>query len=177
MFGINGGEFIVLLVIAAIVIGPERLPGYAEQFADFVRSARAMFTSAKDRVDTELSEELGGEVDWAALDPRRYDPRRIVRDALIADDDAFGLGQLASTLEKKAAGPGASASALFAGLGGLGALTSAGDKARASGPDVGAAGDVSARAPGGASARKTSVSDESGASGAPTGAPFDDEAT
>ena len=57
MFGINGGEFIVLLVIAAIVIGPERLPGYAEQFADFVRSARAMFTSAKDGLG-ELSKAL-----------------------------------------------------------------------------------------------------------------------
>ena len=27
------------------------------------------------------------DVDWKALDPRQYDPRRIVRDALMADDE------------------------------------------------------------------------------------------
>ena len=176
MFGINGGEFIVLLVIAAIVIGPERLPGYAEQFANFVRSARAMFTSAKDRVDSELSEELGGEVDWAALDPRRYDPRRIVRDALIADDDAFGLGELAGTLNRKAAGPGASASALFGGIGGLagagvGNKGGAGASAKSS-PAAGASGargsDSSARV------AQTSAVEEGGGY---AGAAFDDEAT
>ncbi|WP_315095145.1 twin-arginine translocase TatA/TatE family subunit [uncultured Cellulomonas sp.] len=85
MFGINGGELLVLLVVAALVIGPERLPGYAEQLGQWVRRGRAFVRDAKARVDEELAEEVG-DVDWAALDPRKYDPRRIVRDALLEDD-------------------------------------------------------------------------------------------
>lgn len=92
LFGINGGEFIVLLIVAAVVIGPERLPGYAEQLAGFVRSARKMLSEAKTKVDSEFGAELG-DVDWASLDPRRYDPRRIVRDALM-EDEGLGLGAI-----------------------------------------------------------------------------------
>ena len=85
MFGINGGELLVLLVVAALVIGPERLPGYAEQLGQWVRRGRGLIRDAKARVDEELGDEIG-DVDWAALDPRKYDPRRIVRDALLEDD-------------------------------------------------------------------------------------------
>ena len=80
MFGINGGELLILLLVAALVVGPERLPAYAEQLAGWVRRLRDLARDAKERVDTELGD---GDVDWAALDPRRYDPRRIVRDALL----------------------------------------------------------------------------------------------
>ena len=80
MFGINGAEFLVIAVIAVVVIGPERLPRYAEQLGSWVRSLRGLTETARDRV----AEEMGTDaVDWQALDPRRYDPRRIVRDALL----------------------------------------------------------------------------------------------
>lgn len=102
VFGINGAEFLVLLLIAAVVIGPERLPRYAEQLAALVRAARRQLASAKERVDAELGDELG-DVDWASLDPRRYDPRRIVRDALL-DDDGLGLGSLTGSFGAGAAG-------------------------------------------------------------------------
>jgi len=84
MFGINGGELVVLLVVAALVIGPERLPAYAEQLGTWVRRARRFAQDAKARVDEELGEEAR-DIDWASLDPRRYDPRRIVREALLED--------------------------------------------------------------------------------------------
>ena len=84
MFGINGGELLLLFVVAALVIGPERLPGYAEQLGQWVRRARVFLRDAKARVDEELGDDVK-DVDWAALDPRRYDPRRIVRDALLDD--------------------------------------------------------------------------------------------
>ena len=87
MFGINGWEFGIILVVAVIVIGPERLPRYAEQLGAFVRTARGFLKDAKARVDDELGEQVG-DVDWSKLDPRQYDPRRIVREALLDDDDA-----------------------------------------------------------------------------------------
>ena len=77
------------LVVAVIVIGPERLPRYAEQLGAFVRTARGFLKDAKSRVDEELGPEVG-DVDWSKLDPRQYDPRRIVREALLDDDDLLG---------------------------------------------------------------------------------------
>lgn len=82
MFGINGGEFLVILLVAVIVIGPTRLPKYAEQLARLTKQARHFVQDARTRVDEELGEDVK-DIDWAALDPRRYDPRRIVRDALL----------------------------------------------------------------------------------------------
>ncbi|GAA4627680.1 Sec-independent protein translocase TatB [Cellulomonas oligotrophica] len=84
MFGINGGELLVLLLVAALVVGPERLPAYAEQLAGWVRRLRDVARDARSRIDDELGD-TAADVDWAALDPRRYDPRRIVRDALLED--------------------------------------------------------------------------------------------
>ena len=81
LFGINGAEFLILLVIAVVVVGPERLPRYAEQLAHGVRRLRHFLGDAKERVQTELGDDVK-DVDWEALDPRRYDPRRIVREAL-----------------------------------------------------------------------------------------------
>ena len=69
LFGINGGELVVLLLVAALVVGPERLPAYAEQLARWVRRLRDLLQDTKQRVGTELGTE---DVDWAALDPRRY---------------------------------------------------------------------------------------------------------
>ncbi|SDC54666.1 sec-independent protein translocase protein TatB [Sanguibacter gelidistatuariae] len=107
MFGINGGEFIILLVIAVLVIGPERLPGYAEQLAGIVRKAKTFMADAKVKVSEELGPEIG-EVDWAQLDPRRYDPRRIVRDALLEDTI------LDPRVKAKAAGAASAAAGLAA---------------------------------------------------------------
>ena len=89
MFGINGGEFIVLLVVALVVLGPERLPHYAEQLAGLVKSARRFAKGAQAQMREELGPEFD-DIDWQKLDPRQYDPRRIVREALTEaweDDD------------------------------------------------------------------------------------------
>lgn len=85
MVGINGGELLVLLLVVALVIGPERLPAYASQLASWARRLRDVARDTRERVDAELGE---GDVDWAALDPRQYDPRRIVREALLDDPPA-----------------------------------------------------------------------------------------
>jgi sec-independent protein translocase protein TatB len=94
LFGINGSEFIVLLVVAAVVLGPERLPRYAQQLARLVRELRRMAQGASAQMRDELGPEFD-EIDWRKLDPRQYDPRRIVREALsdssVDPDDPLGL--------------------------------------------------------------------------------------
>lgn len=91
MFSINGGELLVLVVVALVVLGPERLPHYAQQLGRLVREVRSFALKAREQVREEMGEDFD-DIDWQALDPRRYDPRRIVRDALFdGDDDPLGF--------------------------------------------------------------------------------------
>lgn len=83
--GLNFEKLLVILVIAVFVIGPERLPAYAKKLSDFVRAVKQMADGAKDRLRDEMGPEFD-EVDWKQLDPRQYDPRRIIRDALLDDE-------------------------------------------------------------------------------------------
>lgn len=97
MFGINGSEFILLALIAVIVIGPDRLPAYAERLAHGLKNARAYMTELRGQVREEVGPEFD-EIDWKSYDPRQYDPRRIVREAL-SDDGAraTAVPQVSST--------------------------------------------------------------------------------
>jgi sec-independent protein translocase protein TatB len=84
---INGWELIVLVIVAVVVLGPERLPEYAAKLGRLVREVRLMAEGAR----SQLKEQLGPEfddLDWRQYDPRQYDPRRIVREALMDPDPA-----------------------------------------------------------------------------------------
>ena len=85
MFGLTFEKLLIIGVIAVFLLGPERLPHYA-QLGRLVRLMRDMATGAKDRVREEMGPDF--DVDWRKLDPRQYDPRRIIREAL-TDVDPF----------------------------------------------------------------------------------------
>ncbi|MBO1752163.1 Sec-independent protein translocase TatB [Actinotalea sp. BY-33] len=81
MLGLTVDKLIVITVIAAFVIGPTRLPEYAQRLARLVREGRAYVEVLLTRAQEELQVPLD-RAGWDSLDPRQYDPRRIVRDAL-----------------------------------------------------------------------------------------------
>ena len=83
-FGYDMEKFLLLLVVAALLIGPERLPRYAEGLARFTQRAREWLAGARSRVREEMGDDFD-DVEWRKLDPRQYDPRRIIRDALLDD--------------------------------------------------------------------------------------------
>lgn len=97
MFGISGLEFIVLAVLVFVVIGPERMPEYAQQLKDFIKWVRRMAFDAKDDLKETLGPDLG-DINWRQYDPRQYDPRVIVREAFAEDDE-----ERRKELEEKAA--------------------------------------------------------------------------
>jgi sec-independent protein translocase protein TatB len=87
VFDINGWEFIIVVVTAILVIGPDRMPEYSAKLAKLVRQIRGLADTAR----VQLREQMGPEfddVDWKQYDPRQYDPRRIVREALMDDGSA-----------------------------------------------------------------------------------------
>ena len=77
MFGLSFEKIVIVGIIAAIVLGPSRLPHYAQKLGELARLLRVQIDVARDSA----SESLGVE-DWQSLDPRQYDPRRIIREAL-----------------------------------------------------------------------------------------------
>lgn len=97
-------KLLLIGVIAVLVLGPEKLPGYAEKLARFVRNVRDYVSSAQERVKTEMGDEFS-DVDWRKLDPRQYDPRRIVREALLDDPAPAHVGAVATGKPQSAGGP------------------------------------------------------------------------
>nr|WP_281496764.1 Sec-independent protein translocase TatB [Ornithinimicrobium sp. F0845] len=104
-----------MIVLALIILGPDKLPEYAAKLAQFVRSARDMAEGAK----SQIREEMGPgfeDVDWKALDPRQYDPRRIVREALATPAGGVAAaGAMAEATRETAAGRAANEAAIAGG--------------------------------------------------------------
>lgn len=70
MFGLTFEKLFLVAIVAGLVIGPQRLPLYTHRFAELIRSIRKFIDTSKAQTGLE------------AVDVRRYDPRRIVREAL-----------------------------------------------------------------------------------------------
>ena len=85
VLGINGPEFLLLLIIGLLVIGPSRLPEYTQKLANLVKEVRRMASGAREQIKEEVGIDID-EVDWKKYDPRQYDPRRIIKEALLEDD-------------------------------------------------------------------------------------------
>ncbi len=102
-FGYDMEKLLLLLVVAALLIGPERLPRYAAGLAKLTQQARGWLAGARTRVKEEMGDDFD-EVEWRKLDPRQYDPRRIIRDALLDDTPV-------ATVQAAAAGAAVTAAA------------------------------------------------------------------
>ena len=104
MFGLSGEKLLILGIIAVIVLGPERLPEYAKGLANIIKSLRRMANGAKSQIKDELGDDFD-DVDWRKLDPRQYDPRRIIREALTEDLDFSAEKKAVDETVKVAAAP------------------------------------------------------------------------
>ena len=93
-------ELLVIGVVALVVIGPENLPKAAAQLGRFARQAKDLALGAKNRVQSELGPDLS-EFDLKSLDPRQYDPRRIVRDAWRETPGAVGSPLASPTVRER----------------------------------------------------------------------------
>lgn len=86
-FGLTIEKLLLIGIIALFLIGPDRLPAYSAQLGRLIRQLRDMASGAKERMRDELGPDFD-DMDWKKLDPRQYDPRRIIREALREDVSA-----------------------------------------------------------------------------------------
>ena len=83
MFDINAPEFLLLVVIAIILFGPEKLPELARKAARVLRYVRNIASNAQDQ----LSRELGTDIDVRDLNPRAFVQKHLMNDVepIVAD--------------------------------------------------------------------------------------------
>ncbi|KAF2411644.1 Sec-independent protein translocase TatB [Microbacterium sp. B35-04] len=96
IFGLTIEKLLLIGLVAALILGPERLPRYAESLAGLTKRAREWVSTARTRVRDEMGEDFD-DVDWRTLDPRQYDPRRIIREALLDDAPVASVAGSAKT--------------------------------------------------------------------------------
>ena len=54
IFGIGGSELVVILLLAGIILGPERLARVARELGKFVRSVKSYFSALSSELKVEL---------------------------------------------------------------------------------------------------------------------------
>ena len=81
LFNLGPFEILVLIVVALIVFGPDKLPTLAKDAARMVKTLRELAQGARVQLRDELGPEFGD------LDLRSLNPRTAIKRALFDDDD------------------------------------------------------------------------------------------
>ena len=105
MLGLTFDKLVIVALIAAVIVGPQRLPQYAQKLAETIRAIRSFMDTARRHAEAEVGVPLSA-ADWEQWDIRRYDPRRVLREAL---EDSRESGPADSPPEDLAAAPQAPA--------------------------------------------------------------------
>jgi sec-independent protein translocase protein TatB len=86
LLDINAPEFVLLLVLAVILFGPERLPDLARKAARIVRYLRTVAGSAQQQLSKELGPEFEN-LDFRDLNPKTFVQKHLLDDVepIIAD--------------------------------------------------------------------------------------------
>lgn len=92
MFGIGGGEFLTLVILAVVLFGPEKIPEFSRKAARVVHYLRNVANNAT----TQLRTELGPE--YADLELKDLTPKAILQRALL-DDMQADLAEIKTDLD------------------------------------------------------------------------------
>ncbi|MET0447573.1 MAG: sec-independent translocase [Aeromicrobium sp.] len=93
-------EIGLILVVALLLFGPEKLPELAKQAGGFVRTLRRMADNAKNDLGREMGQDLSD------LNLRDLDPREIVRRNFLDEPEAGRDNTPAATKETRILRPG-----------------------------------------------------------------------
>lgn len=83
MFDVGPAELFTLIVLAVIIFGPEKLPELARKAARILHFLRGIANNAQ----TQLSQELGTEVDLRDLNPRTFVQKHLLDEVQPVIDD------------------------------------------------------------------------------------------
>jgi TatA/E family protein of Tat protein translocase len=92
MFGMSPWHIAVLVVVALVVFGPDKLPGMIKELGKALRQVRAQAMSMQEDLKSELGPEVGD------LDLRSLHPRTFMEKHLFGEDDIDALKKVAEPL-------------------------------------------------------------------------------
>jgi sec-independent protein translocase protein TatB len=81
-FGINGWEFVVLLLLAMFIFGPDRLPKAISDGVKMLRNLRDLARNAT----SDLSRELGTDISLEDLNPKT-----LIRKHILSEEDEMAI--------------------------------------------------------------------------------------
>ena len=95
LLDINGPEFALLIVLAVILFGPERLPDLARKAARLVSFLRATANNTQQQLTQQLGPEFEN-LDFRDLNPRSFIQKNLLDNSVIADVKAeiAGVGEV-----------------------------------------------------------------------------------
>ncbi len=85
MFGVGLPEMLVIIVVAIVVFGPDRLPDFARQAGRLVRQIKQFTDHARDDIRAELGPDFA-DFELTDLDPRNA-MRKYVAGVMDEDED------------------------------------------------------------------------------------------
>lgn len=83
MFDIGAGEIMALIVLAVIMFGPDKIPGFARKAARVVRYLRGVANQATDQLKSELGPEYA-DLTLNDLNPKTFLQKHLLND--VQDD-------------------------------------------------------------------------------------------
>jgi sec-independent protein translocase protein TatB len=103
MFDVGAPELLVLVVIAVILFGPEKLPEFARKAARVIRYVRSMAGNAQEQLSKELGPEFS-DLDVRDLNPKAFIQKHLLDDVepIVADvkkeiEDSTAVGRTAAS--------------------------------------------------------------------------------
>jgi len=105
VFDIGAPEFLLLLVIAVVLFGPEKLPEFARKAARVIRYLRTVAGNAQDQLSRELGPEFS-DLDVRDLNPKTFVQRHLLDEVqpIVADVKA-DLDEATAVKPKSPGGP------------------------------------------------------------------------
>lgn len=101
MFGISGTEFLLILVLALIVFGPERLPEYSRKAARVFVYFRDIANNARTTLRTELGPEYA-DLELKDLNPKTFIAKQLREEVALIEDAKRELLDAKATLTDSA---------------------------------------------------------------------------
>ena len=89
MFGITGGEMLLLLFVIVVFLGPKGFKQAVDAFKKVVAWGRSASTRLREDSQINLGDMGLSELDLSDLDLKQYDPREIVRQAVREEMEAW----------------------------------------------------------------------------------------
>ena len=101
LFGIDGVDLIIILVLAVVMFGPEKLPQYSRKAARLFVYFRDIANNAKTTLSTELGPEYA-DLELKDLNPKTFIAKQLRDEVALIDETKRELAATATTLKSSA---------------------------------------------------------------------------